>query len=114
MGAVGVGGERYELALLGNSQKVEVRSWQIEEKGTVNKPFPWKADTWYRLKLQVENMPDGKVRARGKVWPVSESEPAEWVVERLDALGIHHGAAGNFADAPTDDCLANIKVTPNE
>ena len=73
MGDAGVVAQRYELALVGSSQRIELRSWQIEEKRTVRKPFAWKPDTWYRLKIQVENLPDGKVRARGK--PGSPREP---------------------------------------
>jgi outer membrane protein assembly factor BamB len=114
MGDAGVVAQRYELAIMGNSQKIELRSWQIEEKRTVRKPFAWKADTWYRLKLQVENLPDGRVRARGKAWPAANPEPAEWMLERVDALGNHRGAAGIFADAPSEIFIDNVKVTPNK
>ena len=114
MGDAGVVAQRYELAILGSSQKIELRSWQIEEKRTVKKPFAWKADTWYRLKIQVENLPDGKVRARGKAWLASEPEPGEWMLERIDALGNHNGSAGIFADAPNEIFIDNIKVTPNK
>jgi hypothetical protein len=99
---------------MGNSQKIELRSWQVEASRTVRKPFTWKADTWYRLKLQVENLPDGKVRARGKAWPASEPEPAEWLLEHIDPLGNHKGSAGIFADAPNEIYFDNIKVTPNK
>ena len=114
MGDAGVVAQRYTLALFGNSQRIELQSWQIEEKRTVKKPFAWKPDTWYHLKLQVENLPDGKVRARGKAWPAAEPEPSEWLVERIDAIGNHLGSAGIFADAPNDVLIDNIKVTPNK
>src|SRR6185295_10890494 len=114
MGDAGVVAQRYELAILGSSQKIELRSWQIEEKRTVRKSFEWKADTWYRLKIQVENLPDGKVRARGKAWAAADPEPAEWMLERIDPLGNHHGSAGVFADAPNEVFIDNIKVTPNK
>lgn len=113
MGDGGVVAQRYELVIMGNSQKIELRSWQVELKRTVTKPFTWKADTWYRLKLQVENLPDGKVRARGKVWPAAEPEPADWMLERVDPLGNKQGSAGIFADAPSEIYIDNIKVTPN-
>jgi hypothetical protein len=48
---------------------LHLEPWQPETARTVTVPFAWKPDTWYRMKLQVENLPDGKVRARGKVWP---------------------------------------------
>jgi len=114
MGDAGVVAQRYELEIFGNSQRIEIQSWQAENKRTVAKPFAWKADTWYRLKLEVENLPDGKVRARGKAWLASDPEPAEWMIERIDPVGIRSGSAGIFADAPNDIYFDNIKVTPNK
>lgn len=114
MGDAGVVAQRYELVLFGNIQKVELRSWQIELKRTFSKPFAWKADTWYRLKLQVENLPGGKTRARGKVWPASEAEPAEWLIEWTDPIGNRMGSAGVFADNANEVFFDNIKVTPNK
>jgi hypothetical protein len=65
------------------------------------------------LKLSVENLPDGKVRARGKAWPRSEAEPAAWTLERIDPIGNRNGAAGIFADSPNEIFFDNIKITPN-
>ncbi|MGE0129960.1 MAG: PQQ-binding-like beta-propeller repeat protein [Blastocatellales bacterium] len=114
MGDAGVVAQRYELVLFGNIQKIELRSWQIEPKRTFSKPFAWKADTWYRLKLRVENLPDGKTRARGKAWPASEAEPAEWLIEWTDPIGNRQGSAGVFADSANEVFFDNIKVTPNK
>jgi hypothetical protein len=114
MGDAGVVAQRYELVIFGNTQKMEIQSWQAEGKRTVTKPFNWKPDTWYRLKIQVENLPDGKVRARGKAWAVSEPEPSEWMIERIDPIGIRSGTAGIFADAPNPIYFDNIRVTPNK
>jgi outer membrane protein assembly factor BamB len=114
MGDAGVVAQRYELVLFGNIQKIELRSWQIEPKRTFSKPFAWKADTWYRLKLRVENLPDGKTRACGKAWPASEAEPAEWLIEWTDPIGNRNGSAGIFADSANELFFDNIKVTPNK
>jgi outer membrane protein assembly factor BamB len=114
MGDAGVVAQRYELVLFGNIQKLELRSWQIEPKRTFDKPFAWKPDTWYRLKLQVENLPDGKTRARGKAWPASEAEPAEWLIEWTDPIGNRFGSAGVFSDNANEVYFDNIKVTPNK
>ena len=46
-------------------------------------------------------MGGGKVRARGKVWPKDQPEPAAWTVERVDPIGNLRGAAGLYADAPS-------------
>jgi hypothetical protein len=114
MGDAGVVAQRYELVIMGSNQKIELRSWQVEATRTVRKPFEWKGDTWYRLKLQVENLPDGKVRARGKAWAASEPEPADWTLERVEPRGNRQGSAGIFADAPSEIYIDNIKVTPNK
>lgn len=114
MGDAGVVAQRYELVLFGNNQRVELRSWQIEPKRTFAKPFAWKADTWYRMKLQVENLPDGKARARGKVWPASEAEPSDWLIEWTDPIGNRRGSAGIFCDSANEVFFDNIKVTPNK
>jgi outer membrane protein assembly factor BamB len=113
MGDAGVNAQRYSLILFGNHQRLELESWQPETARTVRVPFPWKADTWYRLKLQVENLPDGKVRARGKAWPAAEKEPAEWLVEKVDPQGNRQGSPGIYADAPFEIFFDNLKVTPN-
>jgi hypothetical protein len=61
--------------LFGNSQHAELHPWQAADEMTVRAPFPWKPDTWYRLKLRVENQAHGKTRVRGKAWPAAEKEP---------------------------------------
>lgn len=114
MGDLGVVAQRYELVMFGNIQKVELRSWQIEPKRSFSKPFAWKADTWYTLKLEVQNLPGGKTRARGKIWPASETEPAEWLLEWTDPIGNRLGSAGIFADSANEAFFDNIKVTPNK
>jgi outer membrane protein assembly factor BamB len=114
MGDIGVVAQRYELVLFGNIQKLELRSWQIEPKRSFSKPFQWKANTWYRLKLEVQNLPGGKTRARGKAWLASEAEPAEWLLEWTDPIGNRVGSAGVFTDNQNEVYLDNIKVTPNK
>jgi outer membrane protein assembly factor BamB len=113
MGDAGVVAQRYALILFGNSQKLELESWQPETARTVRTPFAWKADTWYRIKLQVENLPDGKVRARGKAWAVSDPEPSSWTLEKIDPTGNRQGSPGIYADAPFEVFFDNLKVTSN-
>ena len=114
MGEAGVIAQRYGLVLFGNAQKLEVGPWQPETARTVSVPFAWKADTWYRMKLQVENLPDGKTRARGKVWPVAETEPAAWTIERVDPIPNRQGSPGLFGSALAEIFFDNLKVTPNK
>jgi len=113
-GDAGVIAQRYALVLYGNSQTLHLEPWQPEIKRTVTIPFPWKADTWYRLKLQVENLPDGKVRARGKVWPASEAEPTAWMIERIDPIPNRQGAPGIYGSALAELYFDNLKVYPNQ
>jgi hypothetical protein len=114
MGDAGLVGQRYQLVLFGNSQRLELGPWQPETERTVTHEFPWKKDTWYRMKLRVENMPGGKVKAQGKAWVASEPEPAAWLVERVDPVGNREGAPGIYADAPFEVYFDNIKVTSNQ
>jgi hypothetical protein len=113
-GDAGVIAQRYALVLYGNSQSLHLEPWQPEVARTVTLPFTWKPDTWYRMKLMVENMPDGKARARGKVWAVGDTEPAAWMIERVDALPNRQGAPGIFGNGLAELFFDNLKVTPNK
>src|SRR5215216_2011184 len=113
-GDAGVIAQRYVLTLYGNSQTLHIEPWQPETARTKSMPFAWKPDTWYRLKLQVENLPDGTTRARGKAWPVSEPEPAAWTVERIDPIPNRQGAPGIFGNGLAELYFDNIKVYANK
>ena len=77
-------------------------------------PFAWKADTWYHLKLRVENRPDGKVAHRGKAWPTGETR-ARRVDDRPGRSDRQpQGRPGFFADAEFGAYFDNLKVTANQ
>lgn len=114
MGDAGVIAQRYALVLYGNSQKLHLEPWQPEVARTVTVPFEWKKDAWYRMKLRVENLPDGKVRARGKVWPAGSPEPEAWLVERVDPIGNRQGSPGVFGNALAEVYFDNLKVYANQ
>jgi hypothetical protein len=113
-GDAGVIAQRYVLTLYGNSQTLHIEPWQPETGRTVSIPFAWKPDTWYRMKLQVENLPDGKTRARGKVWLVGETEPTAWMIERIDPIPNRQGAPGVFGNALAELYFDNVKVYANK
>jgi hypothetical protein len=119
-GDAGVVAQRYTLVLFGNDQRLELQSWQPETERTVKVPFEWKPNTWYRLKLEVQTLADGKVRVRGKAWMVGEAEPEKWMIEKIDAMGNLHGSPGIYGDtgvdgSPTNEVyFDNFKVTPNK
>jgi hypothetical protein len=112
-GDVGITAQRYSLVLYGNAQKLKIEGWEPETTRTVTVPFAWKPDTWYHLKLRVENMPNGSVRAQGKAWAAGESEPAAWTIEKVEANGNREGAPGLFIDAQFGAMLDNFKLTAN-
>jgi outer membrane protein assembly factor BamB len=99
MSDVGIVAQRYELVLFGNHQRLELQPWQPETQRTQRVEYKWKPDTWYVMKLEVQSLDGNKVRARGKVWPKGEAEPAKWLIERIDPIGSHKGSAGLYADA---------------
>jgi len=73
------------------------------------------------MKLEVQSMDATNVRARGKVWPKGQPEPAEWTIERIDPIGSMKGSPGIYADVPNADAgggseiyYDNIKVYPNK
>ena len=113
-GDAGVIAQRYVLSLYGNSQMLHLEPWQPETARTKSMAFAWKPDTWYRLKLQVENLPDGKTRARGKAWPANEPEPSAWMIERIDPIPNRQGAPGLFGNGLAELYFDNIKVYANK
>jgi outer membrane protein assembly factor BamB len=114
MGDIGITAQRYSLVLYGNSQELKLEPWEPEVKRTVTLPYAWKPDAWYHLKLRVENLPDGKVRARGKVWPTGQAEPAQWTIDKVDPIGNRQGAPGVFAFAQFGAFVDNIKIVANQ
>ncbi|HEY4423229.1 MAG TPA: PQQ-binding-like beta-propeller repeat protein [Pyrinomonadaceae bacterium] len=113
-GDAGVIAQRYVLTLYGNSQMLHLEPWQPEIQRTKSVPFTWKPDTWYRLKLEVANLPDGTTRARGKAWPANEPEPSAWLIERVDPIPNRQGAPGIFGNGLAELYFDNIKVYANK
>jgi len=114
MGDAGITAQRYTLIAFGNNQRVEMNSWEPEVARRVSAPFELKPDTWYHLKLRVENTADGKSRIRGKAWPTGATEPDTWLIDRTDPIPNKEGSPGLFADAQFGVYFDNFKVTPNQ
>ncbi len=113
-GDVGLINERYGLVLFGNGQKLELHPWQAADEMTVRVPFAWDADKWYRMKLRVDQQPDGTARVRGKVWPAADAEPAAWTIEKVDKIPHKMGSPGIYADGISDIYFDNVKVYRNQ
>jgi putative pyrroloquinoline-quinone binding quinoprotein len=114
VGDAGVIAQRYSLTLFGNAQKLELTPWQPETARRLDVPFEWKIDTWYRVKLRVDNLPNGQVRARGKVWPADAAEPDAWTIERTDPIGNRQGSPGIFGSALAEIYFDNLRVYENK
>jgi hypothetical protein len=112
LGDVGLFAQQYGLVLFGNTQRLELHPWQTARAMTVAAPFAWKGDTWYRMKLRVENLPDGTTRVQGKAWPRDAAEPGGWQVEKVDRIPHRSGSPGLYADAPWGAYFDNVKVAP--
>ena len=66
MGDVGIVAQRYEMVLFGSHQRLELQPWQPEIAAhRARSPFPWKADTWYTMKLEVQKL-GGRQGARAR------------------------------------------------
>ena len=114
MADVGITVQRYSLVLYGTTQRLKLEPWEPETQRTAVVPFEWKPDAWYTIKLRVENLANGQVRARGKAWPAGEPEPAAWQIDKTDPIGNRQGAPGFFIDAEFGAYIDNLKLTPNE
>jgi hypothetical protein len=114
IGDVGITAQRYSLVLYGNSQKLKLEPWEPETARTVTVSFAWQPDKWYRLKLRVENTANGAVRVRGKAWAVGDPEPAAWLIDKLDPIGLRQGAPGFFLDAQFGAYIDNLVLTQNQ
>jgi len=114
MADVGITVQRYSLVLYGTTQRLKLEPWEPETQRSVVVPFAWKADTWYTVKLRVENLPNGQVRARGKAWATGEAEPDAWQIDKTDPIGNRQGAPGFFLDAEFGAYIDNLQLTPNQ
>lgn len=114
-GDVGLINQRYVLMMFGNNQKIELQPWQAANEMTVSvEKFTWPVDTWYRMKLRVENRADGTTLVQGKVWPRDQAEPAAWTIEKVDRIPHRSGAPGLYGDGISDVFFDNFKVYRNQ
>ena len=77
----------YVLDLMGESQQLQIRTWSAQLRMAQTVDFPWKENTWYRMKFQAQIEGEGEdavALLRGKVWPRDKSEPKEWTVTARD------------------------------
>jgi len=113
-GDIGLINQRYVMVLFGNGQKIELHPWQAADEMTVKVPYEWKVDTWYHMKLRVDNQTNGTTLVRGKVWPTGQPEPEAWTVQKTDTIPHRVGAPGLYGDGISDVQWNNLKVYKNQ
>jgi outer membrane protein assembly factor BamB len=113
-GDVGLINQRYVMVLFGNGQEIEIHPWQAAEAMTVRVPFKWDINTWYHMKMRVENRADNTTVVQGKVWPTGQAEPAKWTIEKIDTIPHRQGSPGLYGDGISDIMFDNVKVYRNQ
>ena len=113
-GDVGLINQRYVLVLFGNGQKLELHPWQAADEMTARVAFKWDANAWYRMKLRVDNRPDGSAVVRGKVWPKGTPEPEAWTIEKTDTIAHLEGSPGLYGDGISEIYFDNVTVYPSK
>jgi outer membrane protein assembly factor BamB len=112
-GDIGLVNQRYKMVLFGNDNAIELHPWQAADEMTVRVPFEWANNTWYRMKLRVENRANDTL-VRGKVWKTGDPEPSAWTIEKIDPIGHREGSPGLYADGIADLQFDNVKVYRNQ
>ncbi|MCA9140405.1 MAG: PQQ-binding-like beta-propeller repeat protein [Planctomycetales bacterium] len=115
---IGLTAQGYVLDLMGETQKLQIRTWaSSEERTSETVDFPWKEDQWYRMKFRVDLDSEGPARVallRGKVWPRDQEEPKEWTVTVRDESPNLSGSPGLYGNARVSELyLDNIEVVAN-
>jgi hypothetical protein len=113
---VGLIAQRYTMALMGEHQKIQIRSWtsQVETRFKKDVPFQWEPDTWYTMKFRAAAK-DGQAVLKGKVWKRGDPEPATWTVEAVDAVPNLVGSPGLYGNAQVSEVLIDkIEVSQND
>jgi outer membrane protein assembly factor BamB len=124
---MGLVNSRYTIILDGKSdsangkRQARIVSW--EAKPRINAPleFDWQANTWYVVKLAVEQKEKSAV-AKAKIWKKGDAEPAEWMLQYEDVSPNREGAAALYAyvsnvtdSTPGSEIyFDNVALTPNK
>lgn len=103
---------------------VRLTSWEARPRINVAVPFEWQPDTWYSMKLTVEQEEKQAV-IRGKIWKKGDEEPKGWTIEFRDPVPNRTGAAGLYGyisnvqeangkvEPGSELYFDNLAVTPN-
>ena len=110
---IGLIAQGYTLDLLGQHQKLQVRTWGTELRMAKTVDYSWQSGQWYTMKFQASTVADKKI-LQGKIWLRDSPEPKEWTVEATDDFPNRSGSPGLFGNAKDAQLfLDNIRVYEN-
>ena len=114
---IGLINQGYALDMMGESQELQIRTWDAQLRMAKTIPFPWKEDTWYRMKFRADIESEGNAPVailRGKIWPRGDTEPKDWTITAVDEAPVLKAAPGLYGNAKVAELyLDNIEVVPN-
>ena len=102
--------QRYTLDLMGNHQRLQVRSWAADLRMARTIDFPWEMDVWYTMKMRVD-VEDGVAIVKGKVWERGTVEPAPWTITATDPLPNLTGSPGIYGYSAAPLYYDNVVVS---
>ena len=106
---MGLIAQRYTLDLMGNHQRLQVRSWAADLRMAQTVDFAWDSEVWYTMKMKVDIVEDIAI-VRGKVWPRGGAEPEAWTIEAEDPLPNRNGSPGLYGYSAANIYYDNVKV----
>ncbi len=106
---MGLIANRYTLDLMGNHQRLQIRSWVADLRMSKTVDFPWEPDVWYTMKLKVDIVGDKGV-IQGKVWRTGDPEPEAWTITAEDPLPHREGSPGLYGYSAAEIYYDNLKV----
>ena len=106
---MGLIANRYTLDMIGNHQRLQIRSWASDLRMAKTIDFAWEPEVWYTMKLRVDTEAD-KAVIRGKVWPRDQAEPEAWTITAEDPLPNPTGSPALYGYSPVEVYYDNIKV----
>ena len=106
---MGLIANRYTLDLMGNHQRLQIRSWASDLRMAKHVDFKWEPYVWYTIKLKVD-IDDEIAIVKGKVWRTGETEPEPWTISVEDPLPIREGSPGIYGYSPAEIYYDNLKV----
>ena len=109
---MGLIAQRYILAVMGNRQELQIRSW-LSELGHFSKTikYPLDPNAWYHMKLRVENdLVGAGGKILGKIWKKGTLEPSEWSIEAKDPIVHKQGSPGIYGYSSAEILYDNIAV----